>query len=177
MQSLYEETDRLKKIIDGMEQLSQAQALARALRKAPVELEPLLQGIIEKTRSAARNKKITFNLECEPGLAMIADADCLGRILGNIADNAAKAVPDAGSVTLAAARKGDLVVFSVADTGSGISRKHVTHIFERFFRGAGSGVGMGLSIVKELVDACGGKITVQTKVGAGTTFTVQMPAA
>ena len=177
MQSLYEETGRLKKIIDGMEQLSQAQALARALRKTPIQLEPLLKGIIEKTRGAARNKKITFNLECEPGLTLTADADCLGRIIGNIADNAAKAVQDTGSVSLSAARKGDLVVFSVADTGAGISRKQVSHIFERFFRGAGSGVGMGLAIVKELVDACGGKITVQTRAGEGTTFTVQMPVS
>jgi signal transduction histidine kinase len=175
--SLYEETDRLKKIIDGMEQLSQAQALARSLRKETLQLEPLLNGIIEKKRDSAQNKNVTFTLECEAGLTMIADPDCLSRILANLMDNAAKAVKDSGSVSLTAMRKSDMVVFSLKDTGTGIRRSHLSHIYERFFRGTGSGIGMGLAIVKELVDACGGKIEVQTKAGEGTVFTVQIPAA
>jgi signal transduction histidine kinase len=68
-----------------------------------------------------------------------------------------------------------LVVFSVRDTGTGIRRDHLSHIYEHFFRGAGSGIGIGLSIVKELVDASGGKIEVQTEVGKGTTVTVKVP--
>ncbi len=177
IESLYDETDRLKKIIVGMEQLSQAQALARSLKKDRVELNPLLNGVIEKTRTAFQDKNITFGLECETGLAMTANPDSLNRILGNLMDNAAKAVKDAGSVTLAALRKGDMIVFSVKDAGPGISRKQLPHIYERFFRGTGSGIGMGLAIVKELVDACGGKIEVQTKAGEGTIFTVHIPEA
>jgi len=64
----------------------------------------------------------------------------------------------------------------VKDSGTGIRRAHLAHIYERFFRGAGSGVGMGLAIAKELVDACGGTIEVQTAVNKGTTFIVQLPA-
>ena len=67
-------------------------------------------------------------------------------------------------------------MFSVRDTGTGIRRSHLSHIYERFFRGMGNGVGLGLSIVKELVDARGGKIEVQTETGKGTTFTVYIPA-
>lgn len=177
MLSLYQETDRLRKIIDGMEQLSHAQALARSLKKEPLQLEPLLKGIIEKTRASAGDKNVTFKLECEPGLAMAGDSDCIGIIIGNIADNAVKAVKDSGSVTLTAKRTGGQMVFSVADTGIGIRRSHLAHIYERFFRGTGSGVGMGLSIVKELVDACRGKIEVQTESGNGSIFTVHIPAA
>lgn len=175
MQTLYEETDRLKKIIAGMEELSRAQAIARALKKESLQVEPLLRGIIEKTRLAVTDKDVTYNLECEAGLTIKADPECLSRIIGNIADNAARFIKDSGSVTLSATRTGGLVVFSVKDTGTGIRRAQLSHLYERFFRGTGSGIGMGLSITKELVDACGGKIEVQTEVGKGTTFIVQLP--
>jgi two-component system sensor histidine kinase BaeS len=177
MQSLFEETDRLKKIIDGMEQLSQAQALARSLRREPLELEPMLRTALEKTRKTAQGRDVTFTLTCEPGLTMIADPECLRIIMENIMDNAAKAVKNAGSVTLNAARKGDQIVFSISDTGTGIRPKHLTHIYERFFRGTGTGIGMGLTIVKELVDACGGKIQVQTEPGKGSVFTIHISAS
>ncbi len=177
IQSLFDETDRLKKIIEGMEQLSKAKALAHSLRKQSVELGPLLNNIIEKTRLAAQSRDITFGLECEPGLAMTVDPDCLSRILENLMDNAAKAVKNPGSVTLTAARADDQMVFSVRDTGIGIRPKQLPHLYERFFRGAGSGIGMGLAIVKELVDASGGKIEVKTKSGEGSVFTVHIPAA
>jgi two-component system sensor histidine kinase BaeS len=175
MHVLYEETDRLKKIIAGMEQLSQAQAIARVLRKEPVQIEPLLAGIIEQTRLAAAGKDVAYTLQCEPGLVMQGDPECIGRIIGNIADNAARFIRDSGSVALTAGRRGGLVVFSVTDTGTGIRRAHLPHIYEHFFRGAGSGIGMGLSIAKELVDACGGKIDVQTSAGKGTTVIVELP--
>jgi signal transduction histidine kinase len=175
MQVLYKETDRLKKIIAGMEQLSQARELARARRKEPVEIEPLLTGIIEQTRLAAAGKAVTYHLQCEPGLAILGDPECIGRIIGNITDNAARFIKDSGSVTLTAGRRGGLVVFSVTDTGTGIRRAHLPHIYEHFFRGSGSGIGMGLSIAKELVDACGGKIDVETAAGKGTTVVIELP--
>ncbi|MDH4162890.1 MAG: HAMP domain-containing histidine kinase [Nitrospirota bacterium] len=175
MQSLYEETDRLRKIIDSMEQLSQAQAMARALKKEPVQVEPLLRSVIERTKLAVTDRNVTYSLECEPGLILQGDEGCVSRIIGNIAENAARSIKGSGNVTLAAARKDAGVVFSVRDTGTGIRRSHLSHIYERFFRGTGSGIGMGLSVVKELVDACGGRIDVETAVNKGTTFTVQLP--
>jgi two-component system sensor histidine kinase BaeS len=175
MHVLYEETGRIKKIIAGMEQLSQAQEIARALKKEPMQVEPLLKGIIEQTRLAMTDRDVTYSLECEPELAMTGDRECLSRIIGNITDNAARFIKGSGSVTVTAGRRGKLIVFSVKDTGTGIRRAHLAHLYERFFRGAGSGIGMGLSIVRELVDACGGTIEVQTIVGKGTTFIVQMP--
>ena len=158
-----------------MEQLSRAQAIARALKKESLQIEPLLNGIIEKARLVVTDRDVTYNLECEAGLTMKGDPECINRIIGNITDNAAQFIKGSGSVTLTAVRKGELVVFSIKDTGTGIRRAHLSHLYERFFRGTGSGIGMGLSIVKELVDACGGKIEVQTLVGKGTTFIVQMP--
>jgi signal transduction histidine kinase len=177
MQSLFEETDRLKKIIDGMEQLSQAQALARGLRKESLDLAPLLGGVLERIRSTPQGRDVAFSLSCEQGLAMIADPECLRIIMENLIDNAAKAVKNAGTVTLSAVRKSDHIVISVADTGIGIRPKHLSHIYERFFRGTGTGIGMGLTIVKELVDACGGEIEVQTEPGKGSVFTLRISAS
>ncbi len=175
VQSIFEETDRLKKIIDSMEQLGRVQEIARLNRKELLQIEPLLKGIIEATRNAVPDKDVTYNLECEAGLSVMGDPECIGRIIGNIADNAARSIKSSGTVTLFASRRNGMVVFSVRDTGTGIRRSHVSHIYERFFRGTGAGIGMGLAIVKELVDACGGTIEVQTEVNKGTTFTVQLP--
>ncbi len=177
MESLYQEADRLRKIIDGMEQMAKAQALARALKKEPVQIEPLLKDIVEKTRLALPDRDIAYSVECDSALVMTGDRECISLIIGNIADNAAKAVKGAGKVLLAASRRGGQVVLSVRDTGTGIRRAHLSHIYERFFRGTGSGVGMGLAVVKELVDACGGKIEVETAAGKGTTFTVSIPSS
>ncbi len=176
MQSIYEETHRLKKIIGSMEQLTRGLEIARENRKELLRIEPLLNGIIEATRQAVPDKDVTYSLECEPGLAMMGNPECIGRIIGNIVDNAARSIKDSGSVMLTAGRRNDMIVFSVRDTGTGIRKVHRSHIYERFFRGTGTGIGMGLAIVKELVDACGGKIDVQTAVNEGTTFIVQMPA-
>ncbi len=177
MQSLLGETDRLKKIIDGMEKLSQAQALASSLQREFVALEPLLKDVMEKTRTTAQGRDVTFTLECAQGLTIYADPECLRQIMENLMDNAVKAVKNTGSVFVSVARKGDEVVFSVADTGSGIRTKHLSHIYERFFRGTGTGIGMGLTIVKELVDACGGEIGVQTIPGKGSVFTIHISAS
>jgi len=80
-QSLLEETDSFKKIIDGMERLSQAQTLARSLRRESLDLEPLLKIAVEKTRNTAHSRDVMFTLECEQGLTMTADADNHGKPL------------------------------------------------------------------------------------------------
>lgn len=175
MQLLYGETSRLTKIIDSMEQLSRAQAIARAPRQETLQVAPLLNGIIERTRLAVIDRDVTFTLECEAGLTMQGDPEYVGSIIGNITDNAARSIKGSGSVTLTAGRRGGQMVFTVKDTGTGIRRAHLSHIYERFFRGTGTGIGMGLAIVKALVDARGGKIEVQTEVGKGTTFTISLP--
>ncbi len=174
VQSIFEETDRLRKIIVSMEQLSRVQEIARLNKKDLLDIEQLLKGIIETTRQTVPNQEVAYILECETGLAMKGDPECIGTIIGNITDNAARSLNGQGSVILTANRKNETVVFTVRDTGTGIRRTHLSHIYERFFRGAGTGIGMGLAIVKELVDACGGTIEVQTEMNEGTTFTVRM---
>jgi two-component system, OmpR family, phosphate regulon sensor histidine kinase PhoR len=172
-----DDPDRLRKIIQGLDELARAEALGRTLQKQQLELALHLNDAVEKTRAAVSDKEIQFNLECENGLTMNADPDCLAKIILHLMDNAAKAVKDKGAVTLSAAAQNGHVLLSVRDTGIGIKRKDLPHIFERFYRASGSGIGLGLTIVRELVDACGGKIEVETTRGQGSQVTVRIPHA
>lgn len=169
--------DRLKKIIQGLEELAQAEALGRSLQRQQLELALHLSGAVEKTRESIQDREIRFDLECENGLTVQADPDCLAKIITNLLDNAAKAVQDGGAVTVSAASQNGHVVIAVKDTGAGIKRKDLPHIFERFYRASGSGIGLGLTIVQELVDACGGRIEVETTRGKGSLVTVRIPHA
>jgi signal transduction histidine kinase len=129
------------------------------------------------------------------GLAVLADPDRLHQILLNLLDNAVKFTPDGGRVTVGAARRNGSVALSVADTGPGIPADELPLLFERFYRGdtararggrggggsatsgSSGGAGLGLAIAQGLAQAHGGAIEVASTPGAGTTFTVLLPAA
>jgi len=175
MQPLAGDPDRITRIVEGLNNLAKARTLGRVLQKQSVELAPFLSTLIEKTRESVFDKEVIFNLECRSGLFLSADPDCLTGILTNLMDNAAKAVKNSGTVTVSAEAKGDHFLFTVKDTGTGIRRKDVPHLFEQYYRASGSGIGLGLTIVKELVDACGGSIDIQTTRGKGSVFIVSVP--
>jgi two-component system sensor histidine kinase BaeS len=180
MQSLYQETDRIKRILDGMEDLVQAQASGRGLEKQPVLLRPLLSDVIELTKNSLNplyGGDLAFSLECGEDLSVSADPACLERIVKNLLSNAVKAVAGSGRVSLAASGSKTEILVSVADSGTGIRPAHLSHVFERFFRGAGSGLGLGLAIAQELAEAHGGRIEVKSAWGKGSVFTLRLPAA
>ena len=112
---------------------------------------------------------------------MLADRDKLEKIVLNLLFNALKFTPSGGRVELRAEKRGEEFVLMVADTGMGISEKNLPHVFDRFWQADGSskrkyqGVGIGLALVKELVEVQGGKVAVQSQEGKGTTFTVRLP--
>jgi len=175
MQPLAGDPDRVTRIVKGLDELAKAEAFRGALRKQPIELASYLGNIIEKTRASVPDKDVTFNLECDRDLKLSADPACLEGIVSHLLTNARKAVKNSGTVTVSAAKDNDAVVLTVNDTGVGISRKVLPHIYERFYRGSGSGIGLGLTIVKELVEACEGTIDVQSTRGKGSQFMVVIP--
>jgi signal transduction histidine kinase len=101
------------------------------------------------------------------------------RVVSNLLDNAIKFSPPGGTVRVSAADEGPLVALSVKDDGRGINEQNLGRVFERFYKGDSSraepGVGLGLAIVKHLVRAHGGTATVESRPGAGATFTVRLP--
>lgn len=142
----------------------------------------LLQHLCDVIDTDAKEHRHTVILRTEPELPMItADRDRISQVLLNILTNAVKYTPDGGRILIRAMAQEDFVAFSIRDNGIGIPEEDVPHLFERFYRveksrttGAG-GTGLGLAIAKELIEAHGGTIYVESKVGAGTEVVVFLP--
>ena len=176
LQSLYEETGRLKNILEGIEELSQAQASALSLRKQQIELKPFLESILDRFNKLFFDKGISAELRCREKLMIYADPDRLSQIVVNLLSNALKATDAGGKVWISAGIKNSEVFIEIGDTGHGIKEKDLPFIFERFYKISEGGLGLGLAIVKELVDAHGGRIEVKSGYGKGAVFTVYMPS-
>lgn len=176
LQSIHEEAGRLRRMLEGIEDLARAQASALSLARERVPLRPLLQHLLERVERGARGKQVNARLECPEGLTLQADPDRLGQVILNLLDNAAKAVRSGGTVTVQAAERDGEVEISVEDDGEGIAAEDLPLVFERFFRRSEGGLGIGLAIAKELVEAHGGRISIASEPGKGTTLTLRFPA-
>ncbi|HTF99215.1 MAG TPA: HAMP domain-containing sensor histidine kinase [Nitrospirota bacterium] len=175
LQSILEETGRLRKLLDGIEELTQAQASGLSLRKSALPARAFLSGIMERFARAASERGIAMSLECADGVVVHADPDRLSQIVINLLSNAVKAVSGSGSVTVAGGQAGGAFILEVRDTGKGIKASDLPFIFERFYRVSEGGLGLGLAIVRELVTAHGGTIEVRSTEGSGSVFTVRLP--
>jgi len=107
-----------------------------------------------------------------------ADRDQVERVIVNLVTNATRATPAGGTITIATAKRGDDVVFSVADTGAGIPRDYLPRIFEPFIQvpdAPAGGSGLGLTISRRIVEGHGGRLSVQSEPGRGSTFSFNIP--
>jgi two-component system sensor histidine kinase BaeS len=176
LQSLYAEIGRLRKIIEGIEELSQAEASSRYLRKTIFPLYPFLEGISGRFGMLFAEKGVGIELSCDEKLTINADPDRLSQIIINLLSNALKATESGGNVRITANEGPACTVIEVGDSGSGIADEDIPFIFERFYRGAKGGLGIGLTIVRELIEAHGGTITARSDAGKGSVFTLTFPA-
>jgi signal transduction histidine kinase len=176
IQSLYDEIGRLKNIVEGVEDLSRVEASALKLKKEDLYLKPFLQNITGRYNKLFSDKGITLALKCEDSLAINADPDALSRIVINLLGNALKATGHKGEVTISAELINSNVSIKVSDTGLGIKEEDLPFIFERFYKVIPGGIGIGLTITKELVEAHGGTIAVESVHGKGSVFTVTLPS-
>ncbi|MDA8239181.1 MAG: HAMP domain-containing sensor histidine kinase [Nitrospiraceae bacterium] len=176
LKSLYEEAGRLEGILEGIEELSRAQAASLFLNKKAEKLRPLLLNIQNTFEKLFLDKGVTFELQCKDELTANADAARLGQIIVNLVSNSLKATEKGGTVRIRAYRREKEICIEVEDTGHGIKQDDLPFIFERFYHSSEGGLGIGLAIVKELVDAHDGRIEVRSEFGRGSTFTVCLPA-
>jgi two-component system sensor histidine kinase BaeS len=176
VRSLHEEIGRLGTILDGIDDLTQAQASSLTIDKRRMDVLPILGNVRDRFNASAGEKGVTVILEGGDNLRVMADADKLSQVLVNLVSNAVRATPEGGVVTLRATADSEGTLIEVTDTGKGINEKDLPHIFERFYRGDDGGLGLGLSIVKELVDAHGGRIEVESEEGKGTKIKVFLPS-
>ncbi len=156
----------------------------RELKREPVDLADLVRALLAESRVAAEQAKLSLVAEIAPDLPLLSgDPDYLRRMLNNLLGNAFKFTPAGGGVTVRLWQDEGDVMLEVADTGIGIPQDQLICIFERFYQVDGGttrrygGAGLGLALVKEVVEAHGGKVTVQSGVGKGSTFLVRLPGA
>ena len=151
-------------------------------RLADVDVAAVVADALRLCEPAARQQRITVQREVPAGLVLRADADGLHQVLVNLILNAVQAMPDGGTLRVAAARDGGGVALVVADSGAGIASTDLPHLFEPFFTtktgrdGGRPGTGLGLSVSWGIVAAHGGRIDVASAPGQGSTFTVRLPS-
>ncbi|ALS29227.1 histidine kinase [Paenibacillus sp. 32O-W] len=193
LQIIFDESDRLNRLIGDILELSKIESRRVPLQFSPVELSSFLERTVEVVKTEAARKSIALELKCEQDLYVEADEDRLRQIMMNLLANGINYTPEGGKVTVIAeaiAANGEpapegadyeRVRIRITDTGIGIPKKDLPRIFERFYRvdkarsRSSGGTGLGLSIVKHLVELHKGTISVDSVVGKGTTFTLELP--
>ena len=175
LESLLEENLRLARIVANVEELVQAEASVLSLKRIRLSLKTLLESIAQRFSETGGKKNISFLVACGEEVRVNADPERLTQILINLVTNAVKAIDSSGTIRLSGAAERDGCRVEVTDTGRGIAEADLALIFERFYRKGSDGLGLGLPIVRELVDAHGGTIEVASRPGEGSTFTVWLP--
>lgn len=173
--SLHEETSRLVSIVEGVEALIHAEATPITLKRQIVPVADFFQSLTERYNGMFVEKGVTLQSLCARDLSVWADPGKLQQVMVNLIANALRATEAGGSVRLEADPVAGGTHLRVRDTGKGIAEDDLPFIFERFFRGKEGGHGIGLAIVKEIVEGHGGTIQVASTVGEGTLFTVFLP--
>jgi signal transduction histidine kinase len=170
-----EEVERLIRLVNQLLVLARADA-GQALRREPLAVQPLLEDVVRQARQLS--PRGIGLVEVPEGTTVLGDLDTLKQVLLILVDNALEHTPADVAVELAAASADGQVAISVHDTGPGIEAEALPHIFEWFYRGqvsrSGAGVGLGLAIARELVEAQGGTIAVESRPGEGSTFVVRL---
>jgi signal transduction histidine kinase len=173
----------LHALIDDLLDLAAGKAMMVAPHLRVLDLRMVVTEVVERFQAVAQEKHVVLVLESTPDpLDVFCDPADLERIVVNLVSNAVKYTPQ-GSVTVALSGGAEHVRLSVADTGIGIPLDALPHLFSEFYRASNakaveeSGTGLGLSIVKLLVDRAGGRITVESREGEGSTFSLEMARA
>ncbi len=176
LQSLHDEATRLANILDGVDELTRAQAASINLNLQQTELIGFFSQVLSRFASQAAEQKIRIAVGGDKSLKASIDRDCFTRIIINLANNAFRAMPRGGQFDIEVTRINSFCInIDVMDTGCGIPPEEIPHIFERFHKGKDGGLGLGLAIVKELVEAHGGEISVASEPEKGACFLIELP--
>lgn len=182
VRKIYEGVEQMTSLVDNLLDLGRIEA-GVGLSLEPVSLEGLVREVAGTYQPQAANKRIALSVEVTPGLRQIeADAALLRQAIANLVDNAIKFTQPGGRVTIRAKQHDERQMVSVVDTGMGISPTDQARLFEKFYRARRSeslkekGSGLGLAIVKSIAEQHGGRVTVESRLGAGSAFTLEVPA-
>jgi signal transduction histidine kinase len=190
LQVMLQQSERLSRLVEQLLDLSRLESGDVPMDLQPVALAPLVDQVVSEVAVAAsgRNASVPLprNLVARSLPQVQADAERVHQVLYNLLDNAVRFTPPAGSVEVRAAVDGDRCEVTVADTGSGIASDRLPFVFERFYRadpararasGGTGGTGIGLAIVRSIVEAHGGHVRAESEPGRGSAFTFDLALA
>ncbi|MEO9048516.1 MAG: ATP-binding protein [Candidatus Dormiibacterota bacterium] len=179
---IFNDADRINRLIGDMLDLDRMESGRMSIRTGDVDINEVLSEAM--ARAATAVAAVEFKADLDPRLPIVVgDRDRLIQVVSNLVNNAIKYSPDGGTVTMSSRSEGGFALISVTDTGLGIPPDEIGHVFERFRRvrsGAAQsipGTGLGLTIVKQIVEMHGGKIWVESAVGHGSAFHFTIPLA
>jgi CheY-like chemotaxis protein len=178
------QVEHLIRLVDDLLEMSRINRGTLRLKRKRVELADLIQGAVADTEHLFKDSKHSLSVAAtkEP-IFLYADPVRLVQAISNLVDNATKFTPEGGQIRLLVRRDGDGVCVTVRDDGAGIAKDKLTSIFEMFVgerpeQMGKSGLGIGLAVVKSLVEAHGGQVEVRSKgLGKGSEFTIRLPVA
>lgn len=181
---LLDETRWLGRLVEDLRTLSLAETGQLPLYKESVAVSDLLSSVATNFRGAIQNASLELEVSPVPAAEIEADAGRLEQVLGNLVLNGIQHTPPGGKIRLSASVSNEKVKILVQDSGKGIAPENLPYIFDRFWREdsartrkEGSGSGLGLAIAKQLVEAHAGLISVESQLGRGTTFSIELPLA
>jgi heavy metal sensor kinase len=181
LETISQESKQMSSLVDQLLTLARADAGKEQWNFAEVDLGKLITNLGTDVEVLCQEKGLSFQLGQIEDLVVKGDEARLRELFMNLLDNAIRYTPTPGTVSMSLRREGQMAVVAITDTGVGIPAEDIPFIFERFYRvdksrsRAEGGTGLGLAICRHIVEAHGGKIEVESQVGAGSTFSVWLP--
>ena len=176
--TILEQTEKLDFLIQSLVKLSRMESGIIAVHPEKVDIRQLLESVCQGFTAKAREKDISLSV-CDTDLYVICDLKWTAEALGNIVDNAIKYTPEGGKVQLKVEKYSSFVKVDVIDDGIGIKKEEIPKIFGRFYRSLSvadqPGVGVGLFLAREIIQAQKGYVKVKSEIGKGSTFSVFLP--
>jgi two-component system phosphate regulon sensor histidine kinase PhoR len=176
------QTEQLENLVEDILKLSVLESRELKLSKTKIDLKALIERVVSDYSEDLKKKEQRYEFRSPQKLAVLGDPKKLEQLIANLMSNAIKYTPQGGKVAISVWLEGDEVRIDVTDTGAGIAPEHLSRIFERFYRvnkdrsKEEEGTGLGLAIVKHIAQAHNGRISVESREGHGSTFSVFLPA-
>lgn len=182
VQIIQEEVERIERLVGDLLDLARYEADGVSFVYEEVRVADLFERVVNRHQNAAHEKGVAIAVVLpNPDLRIVVDPGRMEQALQNLAANALRHTPTGGRVTLGAEAAGDRVLLRVADTGAGIPADHLPHVFDRFYKADPSrtqtGSGLGLSIVRAIVERHGGRVTARSTPGVETVFEIELRSA
>jgi two-component system sensor histidine kinase BaeS len=182
VESIHKETVLLSRLVDDLQELALAEAGQLRIEPEPTDLADLAERVVTGVVARAEGEGVTLVKDLAPDLPLVSvDSQRISQVLSNLIDNALRHSSEGTKVTVRARQAGQMVQVDVVDEGPGLSPEELSLVFERFYRGDKArsrrtgGAGLGLSIVRQLVEAHGGRVWVESTEGQGATFSFALP--